>query len=169
MHLFLTVLGLCFCMGFHQLWRGGGYCLVARHGLLITVASLAAEHGLQSVWASVAVAHGLNSCSSWVLERRPNSHGAQAALLHGMWDLPGPGIEPVSPALAGGFFTTETPGSPILNDFNMKGPPDIIQYVCVCEPERSNYLLRQLNQQQNYISLKSDNLESNLFSAHHAS
>ena len=27
-----------------------------------------------------------------------------------MWDLPGPGIEPVSPALAGGFFTTEPPG-----------------------------------------------------------
>ena len=26
-----------------------------------------------------------------------------------MWDLPGPGIEPVSPALAGGFFTTEPP------------------------------------------------------------
>ena len=23
-----------------------------------------------------------------------------------MWDLPGPGIEPVSPALAGGFLTT---------------------------------------------------------------
>ena len=29
-----------------------------------------------------------------------------------MWDLPGPGIEPVSPALAGGFFTTESPGEP---------------------------------------------------------
>ena len=27
-----------------------------------------------------------------------------------MWDLPGPGIEPVSPALAGGFFTIEPPG-----------------------------------------------------------
>ena len=27
-----------------------------------------------------------------------------------MWDLPGPGIEPVSPALAGGFLTTEPPG-----------------------------------------------------------
>ena len=27
-----------------------------------------------------------------------------------MWDLPGPGIEPVSSALAGGFFTTEPPG-----------------------------------------------------------
>ena len=29
-----------------------------------------------------------------------------------MWDLPGPGIEPVSLALAGGFFTTEPPGKP---------------------------------------------------------
>ena len=26
--------------------------------------------------------------------------------------LPGPGIEPTSPALAGGFFTTETPEMP---------------------------------------------------------
>ena len=27
-------------------------------------------------------------------------------------DLPDPGIVPMSPALAGGFFTTETPGKP---------------------------------------------------------
>ena len=27
-----------------------------------------------------------------------------------MWDLPGPGIEPESPALAGGFLTTGPPG-----------------------------------------------------------
>ena len=27
-----------------------------------------------------------------------------------MWDLPGPGIKPVSPALAGGFLTTVPPG-----------------------------------------------------------
>ena len=27
-----------------------------------------------------------------------------------MWDLPGPGIEPVSPTLAGGFLTTAPPG-----------------------------------------------------------
>ena len=27
-------------------------------------------------------------------------------------DLPNPGIEPASPALAGGFFTTEPPGKP---------------------------------------------------------
>ena len=28
-------------------------------------------------------------------------------------DLPNPGMEPMSPALAGGFFTTEPPGKPI--------------------------------------------------------
>ena len=28
-------------------------------------------------------------------------------------DLPDPGIEPGSPALAGGFFTTEPPGKPL--------------------------------------------------------
>ena len=27
-------------------------------------------------------------------------------------DLPDPGVKPVSPALAGGFFTTEEPGKP---------------------------------------------------------
>ena len=30
-------------------------------------------------------------------------------------DLPDPGIEPTSPALAGGFFTTEPPGRPDIN------------------------------------------------------
>ena len=29
-----------------------------------------------------------------------------------MWDLPGPGLEPVSPALAGGFLTSALPGKP---------------------------------------------------------
>ena len=40
--------------------------------------------------------------------------------LSGMWALPGSGIEPVSFALAGGFFTTQPPGKPpnvILNPF----------------------------------------------------
>ena len=31
-------------------------------------------------------------------------------------NLPNPGIEPVSPALAGGFFTTEPPGKPRLSN-----------------------------------------------------
>ena len=28
----------------------------------------------------------------------------------GMWDLPGPGMEPISPALAGGFLIAGPPG-----------------------------------------------------------
>ena len=31
---------------------------------------------------------------------------------HSMWDLPTSGMEPVSPAFVGGFFTTEPPGKP---------------------------------------------------------
>ena len=31
-----------------------------------------------------------------------------------MWDLPGPGLEPMSPALAGRFLTTAPPGKPWL-------------------------------------------------------
>ena len=30
-----------------------------------------------------------------------------------MWDLPGPGLEPMSPALAGGFSTIAPPGKPL--------------------------------------------------------
>ena len=33
-------------------------------------------------------------------------------------DLPDPGIEPASPALAGGFFTTEPLGKPCKRTFN---------------------------------------------------
>jgi len=32
--------------------------------------------------------------------------------LHSMWDLPIAGVTPASPALEGGFFTTEPPGKP---------------------------------------------------------
>ena len=60
--------------------------------------------------ASVVVARRLSSCGSRALERRVSSCGAQAQLLRGMWDLPGPGLEPVSPALAGRFLTTAPPG-----------------------------------------------------------
>ena len=51
-------------------------------------------------WASVVAACGLSSC------------GARAYLLRSMWDLPGPELEPVSPALVGGFFTAAPPGKP---------------------------------------------------------
>ena len=35
----------------------------------------------------------------------------------GMWDLPGPGIEPMSFELADGFLTTGPPGKPRMNLF----------------------------------------------------
>ena len=39
------------------------------------------------------------------------------AALHGLWDLPGPGLESMSPTLAGGFLTTEPPGKSLDCDF----------------------------------------------------
>ena len=72
---------------------------------------------------SVVVAHGLSSCGTRDPERRLSSCGALAQLLPGMWDLPGPGPEPMSPALAGGFLTTVPPGKP-------KTFLDITQHPC---------------------------------------
>ena len=62
--------------------------------------------------------HGIHRCRSWALEHRRNSCGTQTQLLRGTqtqllrstWDLPGSGIKPGSPALAGRFFTTDPPG-----------------------------------------------------------
>ena len=67
-------------------------------------------HGLSSC-GTWALGHmGFGSYGPWALERRLSSCGARALLLCGMWDLPGPGLEPVSPALAGGFLNTAPPG-----------------------------------------------------------
>ena len=76
------------------------------HGLLIVVASLVGSTDSRYV--------GFSSCGSRALERRLSSCGARAQLLCGMWDLPGPELKPVSPALAGGFLTTAPPGKPLL-------------------------------------------------------
>ena len=73
------------------------------------------------VWASVVVARGLSSCGLRALERRLSSCGARAQLLRGMWDLPRPGLEPPSLALAGGFLTTAPPGKSYFQFF--KEPP----------------------------------------------
>ena len=37
----------------------------------------------------------------------------------GIWALPGPGIEPMSPALAGRFFTTEPPAAAVREDLKL--------------------------------------------------
>ena len=47
------------------------------------------------------------------------------------WDLPDPGIEPISPILAGGFFTAEPPGKSKVEFKN-------IQLICVEKEEKAN-------------------------------
>ena len=49
------------------------------------------------LWSTGPRSAGFSSC------------GAQAWLLRGMWNLPGPGLEPVSPTMAGRFLTTAPP------------------------------------------------------------
>ena len=42
-----------------------------------------------------------------------------------MWDLPGPGVEPVSPALEGGFLTTAAPAKS-QPEFFLRGWPALL-------------------------------------------
>ena len=55
---------------------------------------------------------GFSGCGLQALERRLSSCGPWAELLPGMCDLPGPGIESMSPALAGGFVSSVPLGKP---------------------------------------------------------
>ena len=57
--------------------------------------------------------HGLSSCGAQGLGHKLSTCGIRAQLLCGMWDLSRPGIKPVFPASAGGFFTTVPPGKPL--------------------------------------------------------
>ena len=70
-----------------------GPLFIAMRGPLTIAASLAAEHRLQT--------------------RRLSNCGSRAQLLRGMWDLPRPGLEPVSPALADRLSATAPPGKPL--------------------------------------------------------
>ena len=80
----------------------GGYSLLWCTGFLLWWLLLLRSTGSRCM--------GFSSCGSWALERRLSSCGTWAYLLHSMWDLPGPGLKPVSPALAGGFLATVPPG-----------------------------------------------------------
>ena len=86
-------------MGFPLVAASRGYSLLRCTGFSCGGFSCCGARAL-GARASVVVARGLSSC------------GARASLLHGMWDLPDPGLEPVSPVLAGGFLTTAPPGKP---------------------------------------------------------
>ena len=88
----LAVLGLRFCAKAFSSCGKRGPLFIAVRGPLTVTASLVAEHRLQT--------------------RRLSSCGLRAQLLRGMCDLPRPGLEPMSPALAGRFSTTAPPGKP---------------------------------------------------------
>ena len=55
---------------------------------------------------------GSRRAGSVIVAHRLSNSGSRAQLLRGTWDLPRPGLEPVSPALAGRFSTTAPPGKP---------------------------------------------------------
>ena len=82
------------CAGFSLAAKSRGHSAVVVHRVLTGVASLRP--------ASVVAALGLQSTSSVVVAFGLSCSGACG-------DLPGPGMEPVFPALAGGPFTIELP------------------------------------------------------------
>ena len=90
----MTVLGLRFCARAFSSCGKWGPLFIAVRGPLTIAASLVAAHRLQT--------------------RRLSNYGSRAQLLRGTWDLPRPGLEPVSPALAGRFSTTVPPGKPLV-------------------------------------------------------
>ena len=93
------MLGLNFCARAFSSCSERGPLFIAVRGPLTVAASLVGEHRLQM--------------------RRLSSCGSRAQFLHSMWDLPRPGLEPVSPALAGRFPTTAPPGKPLKKFFNL--------------------------------------------------
>ena len=93
MYLFMAVLGLRFYARAFSSCGKRGPLFIAARGLLTIAASLVAEHRLQT--------------------RRLSDCGSRAQLLCGMWDFPRPGLEPVSPALAGRLSSTAPPGKPL--------------------------------------------------------
>ena len=77
-------------------------------GLLTSCSLLASHHGGFTCCGAQGLGFvGFCTCSSRALYHRFSSCGAWAQLLWGMWDPPGSEIEPISPALAGGFLHTQ--------------------------------------------------------------
>ena len=103
-YLFLAVLGLRFCARAFSSCGKRGPLFITVHGPLTVAASLVAEHRLQT--------------------RRLSNCGSQAQLLRGMWHLPRPGLEPVSPAWQADSQPLCHQGSPwwLILYVNLTGP-----------------------------------------------
>ena len=101
--------GLCGCKDFSLIVVSRGYCTC---GVRFSQCSSFSRCGTQALGCTGFSSCGtwLSSCGSQALEHKLSRCGTQNYLLHGTWDPPSPGIKPMSPVLAGGFFTTEPPG-----------------------------------------------------------
>ena len=130
------LLGRCLCV-FVYLWVSW-VCVAAQAfshcgelGPLSGCGTQASRGGGPSHYGARALSHvGCRDHGTWpqslwlrALERRLSSCGPQASLLGHMWDLPSSETEPVSPALAGGFFTTEPPGQSLRPTFEIEKKP----------------------------------------------
>ena len=77
------------------------------------------------------------------------------------WDLPGPGIKPVSPALTGRFFTTEPPGKPgkQIFVFSIMRKSFLENYLCidltVCQSTLCFNALSYEKQGKNFVNFTS--------------
>ena len=70
------------------------------------------------------------------MRTRLSSCSAQAQLLKGMWDLPRPGIEPLSPALAHGFLTAGPAGKTLLLFHHFSCPVGTTGFLCSSSIDR---------------------------------
>ena len=101
-NLFLAVLVFVAVHGLSLVAASGGYSSLRCAGFSLW--------WLLLLWSMGSRRAGFSSCGLRAVERRLSSCGAWAQSLCGMWDLPRPGLESVSPALAGRFLTTAPPG-----------------------------------------------------------
>ena len=93
--------------------------------------------------------------------RRLSSCGARAQLLRGMWDLPRPGLQPVSPALAGRFSTTAPPGKPpswLLGPKAPKGPSSFLPSSPVRHPSKFFHSIEDRDQ-SSVVKLKGHGIQ----------
>ena len=112
---FLLFVGAGVCSGCLLLRLG--FLQLQRAGAALLCGTLASHCGGFSCGAQAPVVHRLSSCSPHALECGHSSCGAWAWLPCSMWDLPGQGIEPVSPALAVRFLTTGSSGKSLTLTF----------------------------------------------------
>ena len=136
LHMFFSLPRICLKRDLFIFWLW--WVFLAACGLSLAVVS----GGYSSLWcegfslqgllllrSTGFTARGLRSNGSQALAQDQWLCGAQALLICGMWDRPGAGNEPVSPALARRFLTIKHQGSPS-NTFSHSSPSS---YFCLVQ------------------------------------